>query len=524
MNVSEPPRGAGDRGGRTHRSRASLPATQPREVPLSVKFRYLIALGIPVVLIVATIGPTPLSEREDATPVLADGGDRLIFWTRCDEVASLTNEELVHWKASGVDGFVCMVGRLEGMGGDQDFTGDPKADLSGDSYELQRTLRNSRIAKRAAAQGMKLYLGFKLSNYWNTSTPLREWFDDPGWSGVVLPKIRDLAGAARELGFAGLAIDQELYRQQGGAETATWNWDYPGNTHTEAEVRAKATRRGRKLMRTILRSFPRVELAVYHAFFAGDWNELLQEELYGRANTSSVRVDADFWDGLTSVEGYRAIRFWDNTFYKAPGRGNWESALTYNQNRVSATLSRELSNWDYASKRVHVSPFSWIDPGPDADSTADDARSPEDVRDQLLAFRKWGMGGEFANYAYGGLDGFDYSPYTSALQEASSPAQVDGEIPDVTVDTPDGPSLRAITGTAHDNLAIKVVRWRDDRGGSGTAEMSWHILSGDYRSSYEWEMLWSFPTRELTRGATEVTVTAKDIKGNASTPVVFPVP
>jgi hypothetical protein len=66
-----------------------------------------------------------------------------------------------------------------------------------------------------------------------------------------------------------------------------------------------------------------------------------------------------------------------------------------------------------------------------------------------------------------------------------------------------------------------VVRWRDDRGGSGVAEMSWEVVSGDYDSGYEWEMRWVIDTAEITPDATEVTITAEDIKENASGPAVY---
>ena len=147
-------------------------------------------------------------------------------------------------------------------------------------------------------------------------------------------------------------------------QTATWEWDYPGNTHSEAQVREQARRRGAEAMAAILAAFPKAEFAVYHAFFPGDWRELIQEEVNGLTNTSTDRLDIDFWNGMTSVEGYGAIRFFDSVFYKAPHKGNWDSALTYNQNRAYATFSRRFSNWDYAWSRVNVSPFAWIDEGP----------------------------------------------------------------------------------------------------------------------------------------------------------------
>ena len=303
--------------------------------------------------------------RPDAEPRPRVGPPRLILWVGCEtDVVNLTDSELDEWKSRGVDGFVCMAERLRDLGGSQDFTGDPEADLSADNYRLQRALRDSNVVERAAARGMKMYLGVKLTNYYNPSTPLRDWFDDRGWKTKVLPKLGDVAAAAKLLGFAGIAFDQEMYPQQGGAQTATWEWDYPGNTHSEAEVREQARRRGAEAMDEILAAFPKAEFAVYHAFFPGDWRELIQEEVNGLTNTSTDRLDIDFWNGMTSVEGYGAIRFFDSVFYKGPHKGNWDSALTYNQNRDYATFSRRFSNWDYAWSRVNVSPFAWIDEGP----------------------------------------------------------------------------------------------------------------------------------------------------------------
>ena len=166
-----------------------------------------------------------------------------------------------------------MTGRLRGLGGAQDFSGDPNASLAGANYALQRSLRDSRIVERAKARGMKLYLGVKLANYYNDATPLKEWFDDAGWSREVLPKMRNLAAAAKLYGFAGIALDQELYPSQGGVATATWAWDYPGNTRSESAVRAKARQRGAELMGAILDGFPGAELVVYHFDFPGDWND-----------------------------------------------------------------------------------------------------------------------------------------------------------------------------------------------------------------------------------------------------------
>jgi hypothetical protein len=87
---------------------------------------------------------------------------------------------------------------------------------------------------RAKAKGVSMYLSFWLVNYWNLTTPLVEWFDDARWASVAIPRIRDFARAAKLLGFAGISYDPELYTQSSGTGSATWKWNYPGNTRTEA--------------------------------------------------------------------------------------------------------------------------------------------------------------------------------------------------------------------------------------------------------------------------------------------------
>jgi hypothetical protein len=459
---------------------------------------------------------------QESTAAPANSADALIFWTDCTQLVELSDAELDKWKSWGVDGFVCMHGKLRHMGGSQDFTGDPRASLVGSNYDFQRRMRDTDIVGRMRARGMKVYLGLKLVNYYNKASPLKDWFDNRGWSDLVLPKIADAAAAARQLGFAGVALDQELYPQQGGATTASWDWNYPGNTHSEAQVRAKARRRGRELMSVMTANFPGLELMAYYVHLPDTWAELVQLKVNGIEHAMDKLLHIDFWDGLTSVEGYGAIRLVDAIFHKTPHLGkNWEPALQYHYNKLYSYLSRRLSNWDYASSRLFVSPFSWIDAGPRS-SAFDSARTPAHVATQLAAFRKWGMGGEFTNYAYAGLRGFDYTPYVSAMQAASTPAVVDAAPPFLVVNPARAASVAslALDGTVTDNLAIRFVRWQNDRGDRGTAQLTWDVLSGDYRSGYKWRTRWSAPAIPLEPGENQIRVTAEDIKGLATTHVV----
>ena len=161
----------------------------------------------------------------------------------------------------------------------------------------------------------------------------------------------------------------------------------------------------------------------------------------------------------------------------------------------------EFENWDYAASRYHSSPFAWINAGP-LESPYDDTRPPSYVQTQLTAMRKFGMGGGFANYHHGGgLTPSRYAPYADALRAAAMPGNVDATAP--TLDAAAGAA--SIQGTAHDNLAVWAVRWRDDLGGSGIAELDFTITQGDMLYIKDWRMNWSVPEEALTDGASSVT-------------------
>jgi Carboxypeptidase regulatory-like domain/Bacterial Ig domain len=450
----------------------------------------------------------------------ANSADRLIQWTSCDDLAGLDEGELRRWIRRGVDGFVCQTRHLPGLGSSHSFTG--KRLPAGEAYALQRRLRRSPAVRRAREGKLLLYLGFWMSSFFNERTPLADWFDERAWSRVVLPRVHDLAAAARSMGFAGIAVDQELYPQEGNVQTASWSWRYRKNRHSEAEVRAKVKQRGRELMQTMVRAYPGLELLAYDTQHPQNWQAKVQAEVNELPDAFGSDVRIDLWDGLSSVEGYSAIRWMDAFFYKSPQLpgSSWDTALEYNANRIYSYLSRRLSNWSYASSRLHVSPFSWIDEGP-GETEFDDARSPQDVAEQLEAFKRWGTGGAFANYAYEDLGDFDYRPFVDALRRASRPAVVDRSPPKLALTSPAPAGRRvaagqtiSLKGTASDNLGIRAVRWYDDRGRQGVARLTWNF-SGDASSGWDGEMSWSVDNLRVPRGTRRITISAEDIKGLA---------
>jgi Carboxypeptidase regulatory-like domain len=451
----------------------------------------------------------------------SNSADALIFWGDCSRVAELSADALNRLVAGGVDGFACIAGRLRTMGGSAHFTGNLNASLDGPDYELQRKLRQSAVVKLARNGRLRLYLGFKTADYFNPRTPFKEWFDDAGWSRDVLEPVRELAAAARSLGFAGVAIDQEPYPGKDGA-IASWNWNYPGNSRSEQEVRAQVERRGRQLMTAMLAGYPGLELLAYNTRIAGTWADKVQEVVNDKFGVYADDIHIDLWAGLSSVPGYAAIRWFDSIFYKSPHiGGDWSTALEDNANSTYSALSGRFPNWDYASSRLHVTPFSWISDGPNQ-GPFDDARPPDEVAAQLAAFRDWGTGGMFGNFTYGGPAGFDYEPYADAMRNASTPALVDREPPELSVTSPAGGGAIDATGddlelagTAHDNYAIRAVRWYGVKDRFGTAKLTWDAeesLSPDRT----WVTRWRIRGVPLSPGTNRIAVVAEDIKGLAT--------
>lgn len=352
----------------------------------------------------------------------------------------MTDADINGWINRGIRGFYCLENNLYGLekpgdGGDPanynyglEWTADPAHTLSGPTYIQQKRLRDGPLRKRVQAGDVKVYLGFFTQNnncntftgpldkcdtrygpYGYLQTPFVEWFDDSRWINLVLPKIKDIAGASKLLGFSGIAIDQEVY---GGP--ATWDWNYPGNTRTEAEVRSKAKERGKQFMQTLLAAHPGIELVGYNFQFTETWEELVSLNYSGPSFQNSVMIN--FWDGLSSIEGYSALRALDWSFYKwsfpdpkdRTGPQNWTGAMRYSQRSMQSVASRQFSNWNYAASRFYHTPFVWI-------SSNDPVNGypifpPTYVDTQLQAAKVWGMDGEIGLYG-NSYPGFDYGPY-----------------------------------------------------------------------------------------------------------------
>jgi hypothetical protein len=388
--------------------------------------------------------------------VAAPWGDRgIVLWVGWQDLEGMTDAQLAAWHAHGVTAIVGQVEYLAGMGGSDTFSGATPA-----AGGIQAALTSSQIGERARAAGISCFLGFYVTNVNNTRTPLTEWFDDKEWTSSVLPEMEGVAAAAKKVGFAGIGIDQEIYPEVGGVHTATWQWNYPGNTHPQAAVRTEVALRGRQLMQSLLSGFPGLSIIAYDTLLPDTWDAQIQVADYGETNAYADSVQINLWDGMTSVDGYGSVLFLDAAFYKGTGVSgtSWDQSLAYEDRTVYAYLSRNLSNWSYAATHVSEAPFAWIN-SDGSDDAFGRARSPGYVKDQLTSFRRWTTDGMFGVYNANSLDEAFYQPYYPAMDAATAPATGPAVKPSLVV----RPVPRTVagevdlTGEASDPDAVRSV-------------------------------------------------------------------
>jgi hypothetical protein len=267
-------------------------------------------------------------------------------------------------------------------------------------------------------------------------------------------------------------------------------------------------------MSALLQGFPKVSIIDYGGEFPQTW-AAVQLAQVGVKNAFADNVNTNFWSGLTSVPGYGQILFLDEAFYKATqvSGASWDAALAYDQRSFFSLMSRTMSAWPAAASHVAKSPFAWIDDGGTSFSSP---KSRPEVADQLSAFERWGMDGEFGLYQHQGLNGFDYSGYLPPPAPDSRPASP----PMVVISATRKRTLARTTTTVLDvrgwvqaSDAVRVVRWTYGRQ-SGTARLA--PLTGDPMTGGAPRLQWTFTIPRLQSSPTLLSVTASSIRGSTS--------
>jgi hypothetical protein len=372
---------------------------------------------------------------------------------------------------------------------------------TGTQWERHRQMKNSNFVARCNARGMEVYLGFYQANYDTGYFHAGDWFDDSAWSSYLSTspadgqKIFSIAAAASRMGCAGLLLDGENYPTLTGQSTLFWDWNYPGNTHTEAQVRAKAKQRGAEYMTCVLAGWaaggnpnaPKFMQYTAEAL-AHSYRALMLSQPSGNnlgLTWGEQFLYHDFFSGMCSVAGYGTITHVDAVFDKSPQISgmSWDSAVQYGTNSLAAWMSRyfDAATWKLACKKIGHNAMFWIDQG----STSFEAVMPPSTALAAgQAFRKYGTNGAYTLYGHHLHESYvdtaqtvPYSNYYSTLASITSTTSPDNTVPTLTVSVN---ASNVLQGTASHPEGVRCVEWERRTGtagdvvaDSGALKMTW---------------------------------------------------
>ncbi len=458
------------------------------------------------------------------------------------------------WNARGMKGAMEQDRYFYGDGGTDDYTTDSAllANTSLHQYDYQRQLMNSGNIAYLHSLGWKVYFGYYWSNYNNgdQNFMLGDVFpeNDAYWNNK-LSNIQHMAAAAKMMGIDGFFFDGEPYangscvqkdsaghciRHGGGSwgnQPGGWHLAESGS-HTEAETRVAVKLRGQEVMQALMNGDPGAEISAYYAEFHGGWNEYEQYIVNSAPVANKDSMEINFWDGMTSVNGWKSLTLWDGTFEKGYGIGvSWDNALLNNWNGTMAGFSQPsttanpwggLSNWPNIYNKINVNTLPWVDPG---STNFEKVLPPDAATTAFVASRKWGGGeindpGSYALYQNHGWpdSSFDYSGYSAAFAAGTAPGNVDNNPPTIAItsQTRSG-NVVTFTGTSGDDFALKAVTWSGPN--SGAAQMTYVPTSTQYptepkKNTTSWQMNWTANVTVPT--GVNVTFTATDIHNNTT--------
>ena len=440
--------------------------------------------------------------------------NRMIGWTGLDDVAFMSDADWDLWRERGFGGWLAGPDYLRGFGGASDWKGSSALGETGEEWQWQKWLESNDVqpggyASAAHAHDMKVYFALHLQDYFapDGGFVYGDILWDADYRDQMVTALGNWAAGARFLGLDGLSFDVEPYANR------TWSWDYPGNTHTQAETKAAAFAWGVECGHALVDNFPGYDLYIYGAYHPEAWNALVQKIVNGAPDdVYSGELYLDFLDGIHSVGGYGEVRHIDATFYKTShlNGSSFDTGNKYNAERWFAWMSNNYASWQTVAPKMNVSPFIWIDEDIALEGPFTADRGEPYVADQLANFRKWGMAGEFADFMYHGFDyrvddagnpdpagahnGYVYAGanppggHVPGMQAAAQPGTVDTTAPtldDVEL-TRDGDTVHITCRAAHP-LAIRNVHAyvHPSPDVRVHAAMTWNENGGAYDSNYD---------------------------------------
>lgn len=363
------------------------------------------------------------------------------------------------WYDRGWHGGAGGPGHYRNFGGAQRFQGSTVTNSSDTSWQFALQGGSGVYAQqRATRAGYKQYLSFYLKDASQNAaiqptnnkdkSPMASstdgWYDDSLWVNV-LADVGSVADACTFMGIAGFTWDTEI---NGLAWSAA---NYELNTHSAAQVHAKAEARGFQLGTRIWTSNPTLNLLWYSNYLPKGFNALIQQVGNARPNAYEDETQVDFLSGLLrAINGVSGATgkiiiidatFYRNAYNQISGANN-AAALKVNSQGVRAFLSTYMSQaaWNAALDHFRMSAMTCLGPINDG-STFYPATEPDDATwaQSLLDFRLGAEGDLRTEYNFEGTPA-DLSKYSDSTS-------INGSIA-ASSTTPISTSSPAITNTA----------------------------------------------------------------------------
>lgn len=338
------------------------------------------------------------------------------------EGASEADLNLLH--ENGIDGFHIAVQSMPNMGGAP--------------TQFNANLQWAKDFANAHPQ-FRCTVGVNLNNRVSWWTPGIEWFDDSGWSTIVLPNIATVANAVASSALIGVSLDGEDYSGTDNGWRALKQavgqpmYDEASGTYSDAQVKVKVKARAKSIADTITAITGPVEIYQYYLKMPYSTNEAgtfggVENVEHGTLNSFDDRVSADWIDGITSNSQVKFYHL-DASYYKPDRKGGFntvDEAYVFDREMYDADPRLRKSNSFHCA-------FNWITEGPrsrgpasqfpcSANNSCSDRMFPVDaVTEQLQKARQYTEGNKFSLYDQGYIaPPTVYGPYFPAIKSAST--------------------------------------------------------------------------------------------------------
>jgi hypothetical protein len=405
---------------------------------------------------------------------------------------------------------------IYGYGGAQRFRGTTAPAGSNDEWTYQRALEGvsgtvaAMIAGGQLERGLGFYLreGSHASGGDNRPVFVPNPYDTAAWT-TVIAEWASIAAFIQHANMTCLTWD---------SETNSFSWDptlYTGNTHTEAQNRARFVAIGRELAIALWTACPALKIFWYSAYQPGGWNSKIQQVANGQPATVHDNLDWDLCQGLlegmAAVNATGSITIADATFFRPAynflNGANNRAAYQVNSFGTRAYVSRKWSAtaWDYACKgagHFFQAGFVWISDNHDDSFYLNTVPSSTTWSTMHMDARLYSEGGTHIEYTSGFDNNGQIWSGNPRYAEAISIAGTQAASSTSTISTP-VPTVSSLAANATTNVitcvcthpygiySVKVYNGSTFNPATpelsylGAAQMTWNENGGSYTTNYD---------------------------------------